>query len=144
MEKDLELKNLLLNNFIEKNGNKDSIQEKITEQKTNLNLLKMDETLKNISEKAKSLELTNKAILSFQNSLDNSLIKKSQCEMDISKNSETIAVLKFYPVKYNAEKEILKQIKTDKNNLFSSYNTYLSYEKTAQNLNTLKDFFNKL
>lgn len=138
LEKDLQLKSLVLNSFIEKNGNKDAIQELITKQKTNLNLLKMEETLKNIKEKSSSFEEINKKIKKLDENLKKNLTKKSEEEFKIMKILEVLEDLKIYPLKYDEEKSKLNKIKEEKSSLSSSYNLYVSYKKTAQNLESLE------
>lgn len=133
-----ENKNLVLQNFVEKNGNKENLQNVLSNFKAQKSVLKMEETIKNIDEKNNLLKKIIKEVEIYTKETALYEEKEKGLELNIENISSLLESLKEFPSKYIYEKEKLNQLKDEKDKLSLAYKLFVSNEKIAENLDKLK------
>jgi len=143
-EKDSEISGLKLEKFIKENGDKDSLTIKLTQYKTKLSDLGINETSKTLKIKENHFEKSNTFIKNYEIKINENLAELTSFENKFNELSKKIRELELFPEKHSIENVKLKNLDLQKKSLQEPYELYLSNEPIAKKLPLLEKLSKEL
>ena len=143
-EKDLEISKLNFEKYKNDFGDKESFTVSLTEYRTKLNALGIEEGIKTLENKQNQLNiiLSNIKLLEEKNSF--LLEEFSRLELEFTNLSNLIKTLESFPQKHSIENGILKTLDSQKKSLQEGFELYLSNEPIANKLPSLQKVYEGL
>lgn len=143
-EKDSEISGLKLEKFIKENGDKDSLTIKLTQYKTKLSDLGINETSKTLKIKENHFEKSDTFIKNYEIKINENLAELASFENKFNELSKKIRELELFPEKHSIENEKLKNLDLQKKSLQEPYELYISNKPIAKKLPLLEKLSKEL